>query len=102
MAGPQPLDRDKLFTINRATAAEAAHEALFPIQEKPPHAMVAGIAVLFAAVCNRTGVDPHDAHTFAMRLLKPEAFDKKTNDSLQSLRDFAGIHIKGDQDVSIS
>lgn len=102
MAGPKPLDRDKLFTIPRATAAEVAHEALFPVQNRQPHEMVAGAAVLFAAICNRVGIDPHDAHSFAMRLLKPEEFDKRTNDSLQSLRDFAGIHIKGDTNVSIS
>jgi len=102
MASPKPLNRDALFTLSRETAAEVAHEALFPVQSRRPHEMVAGVAVLFAAICTRCGLDPQEVHTLGSRMLRPEKFHKKANDSLQSLRDFAGIHIAGETDVTIS
>lgn len=103
MAAPRPFDRDALYVqTKRNTAADVAHEALFPIQSRPPHEMVAGVAVLFSAICNRVGLDPQDVHGLGMRMLRDEDFHTKTNASLQSLRDFAGIHIAGDPDVSIS
>jgi len=98
----QHLDRDALMLVNRDVAAACAHEALFPIQSMQPHEIVAGAAVLFAAICSRVGLDPEEVHGIGLRILREEDFHQKTNASLQSLRDFAGLRIKGDANVSIA
>lgn len=86
----------------RGVAADTAHEALFPIQHRRPTEMVAGVAVLFATICARTGLDPQELHTLGSKMLRDQEFHRAVNDSLQSLRDFAGIRIAGDKDVSIA
>lgn len=102
----RPLDKDRLAMIPRHKAANAAHEALFPIQSKTPEEMVAGAAVLFATICDRCRLDPEEMVRIARRILRdPDGQlggDKRNNDSLQSLRDFAGIRIMGERHVSIS
>lgn len=97
----RPLDKDKLAMFPRDDAVTNAHLALRPLNALAPEAMVAGIAVLFAAVCSRVGLDPQDMHTMALRMLKHEQHHDKANMSLQSLRDFAGMRIAG-KEVSIS
>lgn len=97
----QALDRDHLMMIPRGLAAQRALEALHPIQNGTPHEMVAGVAVLFATLCSRVGLDPEEMHALGLKLLRDEDHHKQTNDALQSLRDFAGIRVKGDRDVSI-
>ena len=97
----RPLDRDKLSMVPREAGIEAAYEALFPIQDRAPEPMMAGVAVLFAAICNRTGTDPEDMHRLGMKLLRYQEGSLKTNNAVQSLRDFAGLRIAG-QDVVMS
>lgn len=92
------LDRDRLGMFPRDEAVRLAHEALFPINKGDPEAMVAGIGVLFAAVCSRVGLDPQEVHQQSMRRLRDQQHHDKSNKSLQSLRDFAGLRIAG-QDV---
>lgn len=100
---PTPLDGDKLAMVPRIQAASAAHLALFGIQDERPEVMVMGAAVLFTALCHRCGLDPEALHTMGRRvLLADQDFHRETNDSLQSLRDFAGLRVKGDREVSIS
>lgn len=100
-----PLNRDRLHMVPRSLAVAAAHEALFPIQDKRPDVMVAGVAVLFAALAARCGVDPQELYVIGRRILRdPDeqlGGDKHNNASLQSLRDFAGIRIMGERNVSI-
>lgn len=95
------FDKDALSMLARETAADAAHEALFPLQHRPPAEIVAGAAVLFAAICHRVGLDPQETHAVGMKMLRDQDHHRGANNSLQSLRDFAGIRIAGDRDVSI-
>jgi hypothetical protein len=88
----------------RRQAADTAHEALFPIQDKRPEVLMAGVAVLFAAFCIRCGEDPEAMFRLGTRILRDpdvEGGDRGSNGSLQSLKDFAGIRIMGERHVSI-
>ena len=96
-----PLDRDRLGMVPRGQAADTAQLALFPIQDERPEVLVAGVAILYAALCARCGLDPEDMWRLGSRLLADQDFHTKTNNSLQSLRDFAGLRVMG-QDVVIS
>ena len=101
----RPLNKDALSMLPRRRAVDAAHEALFPIQHKWPEEMVAGVALLFAVVCRRCGMDPEDMHRLGLKLLRDppqEGGDRGSNQLLQSLQDFAGIRIMGERHVSIS
>lgn len=98
----QALQRDSLFAIPRLKAAEAAFEALHPVQNLRPEPMVAGVAVLFAALCHRVGLEPQEVHSLGLKILYADDPFSRTNDILQSLRDFAGIRIKGDETVGFS
>lgn len=98
----QKLNRDALFMLPRDRVATLAHEALFPINNLEGHEMVAALSILFAAVCHRCRIDPHEAHTLGLRMLRDEDFHKKANDQLQSLRDFAAIRVGGEQNVGIA
>lgn len=104
MTSPSPLrklDRDKLSMVTREDAAEAAYEALFPIQDRPPEALVAGIALLFHAVCTKVGLDPEDLYRQGGKMLRDQEGSLKTNNALQSLRDWASIRLLG-RDTPIS
>ena len=96
------LDRDRLLMFPRDKAALGAHEALNGINRLENEELVASLAVLFAAVTHRAGLDPQEVHHLGLKMLRDEDFHKKANDALQSLRDFAGIQVKGDQDVVIA
>lgn len=97
----RPLDKDKLFMIPRSDAVVGAHEALHPVQHMSPEQMMAGVAVLFFATVNRTGLDPEDMYKLGARLLADQEHHDKTNKLVQSLRDFAGLRVLG-QDVVMS
>lgn len=98
----RPLDRDRLTMTPRGEAARVAHAALSEIQRERPELMVMGAAVLFATLCARCGIDPQELHTMARKVLTDQEGFRRDNDSLQSLRDFAGIRIMGEREVSIS
>jgi hypothetical protein len=96
------FDRDKLMMMPRDKAASLAHEALNPINRLEGHEMVAAISLLFAAVVSRVGLDPAECHTLGMKMMRDQEFHRKANAQLQSLRDFAGIQVKGDKDVVVA
>jgi hypothetical protein len=98
----KPLDRDKLMMYPRDRAALEAHDALFPINRLEGEAMVAAISLLFATVTSRCGIDPQEAHALGLKMLRDQDHHRKANDALQSLRDFAGIQVKGERDVVIA
>lgn len=98
----RPLDRDRLAMVSRTEAAHAAHAALSALQDKSPELMMAGAELLFATLCKRCRLDPHDEYLRGLKLLTPQPGFRKDNDSLQSLQDFAGIRIMGETSVSIS
>jgi hypothetical protein len=98
---PRPINRDRLLMIPRDQAAVAAHALLHPVQGLTPEQQVAGAAVLFAAICARIGEDPQALYQLGNRILRDENFHVKGNVQMQVLRDYAGIVIKGDRNVSI-
>lgn len=98
----RPLDRDRLTMMSRGEAARVAHLALSEIQGEQPELMVLGAAVLFATLCQRCGLDPQEVHHMARKVLTDQDGFKRDNASLQSLRDFAGIRIMGEREVSIA
>ena len=100
-ARSQPLDRDALHMVSRDRTVKNAHATLRPLNALSPEDMVGAIAVVFAAVCSRVGLDPEDAHRLGAKLLKDQQHHDKTNKALQSMRDFAGLRIAG-QEVTYS
>lgn len=98
----EPFSRDRFMMLPRQLGAEAAYEVLHPIQSLSPEQMVMGVAILFAAVCSRIGLEPHEAYCTGLKVLHADDPMSRTNATLQSLRDFAGLRIAGDQSVSIS
>lgn len=97
----RPLDKTKMAMSDRLAVADAAHAAMHPMQNLTPEVAVLGVSVLFATLCRRCGLDPHDMHTMANRVLTDQLGHKRANDSLQSLRDFAGIRLMG-QETTVS
>ncbi len=92
----RPLDSDKLAMVPRDKATSAAHLSLFQVQDLPPEEAVLGTAVLYRVLCERSGKDPEDLYRMAGRVLDaPEDGDRPTDNSLQSLKDFAGARIMG-------
>lgn len=98
----RPLDRDKLTMMPRGEAARVAHLALSEIQGEAPELMVLGAAVLFATLCQRCNLSAQDVHHMAHKVLTDQEGFRRDNASLQSLRDFAGIRIMGEREVSIT
>ncbi|MGV1835208.1 hypothetical protein ACQZ6C_10635 [Rhizobium rhizogenes] len=94
-----PFDKTRLVMVPRSEAADAAHLALFQLQDLPrTETMMAGVGVLFAAFCSRTGLDPQELHAVGMAILKERTDgDIATGNSLQVLRDFAAIRVMGEQ-----
>jgi hypothetical protein len=90
------FNRDAFFMVPRSVAIDECLEALFPIQDDRPEVVVMGIAVLFATVCSRVGIDPSEAHAAGLKVLTDQDYNSD-NDRLQALRDYAGLCIKGDE-----
>lgn len=84
----------------RDDAASAAFQALDGLQRFTPEEQLAGAALLFSALRTRCGLDPFDLSQLGDRLLAPEAFHDKANWQLEALRDYAGLRIAGDPNVS--
>lgn len=104
LKGRTRLDRDKLAMVPRLHAMNVAHEALFPVQdwEGGPEEQVAGVAVLFATMCAKTGMDPAELHAIGKRILfAPAEGDHVTENSAQVLKDFLGARIM-QQEVTIA
>lgn len=92
----RPLDKDKLYLIERETALRKASEMLDRVQNDSPEEVVAGAALVFALVCARLRLDPHDMHTFAKRVMEDQRFHLKANSAMQSLKDYAGLRLGGE------
>lgn len=84
------VDRDSLGMVDREKAAFAALAALDAIQNLPPHQTVAGVSVLFAALCQRLVLDPEEMHALGRRLLRDQDHHRKENVLIDTLREFAG------------
>jgi len=92
----KPFEKHRMLTLSRNKVADAANLALFQLQDKTPEEQLAGAALLFAVLCEKTGTDPEAAHTMAQRILRaPDEGDFRTGNNLQALRDFASIFVAG-------
>lgn len=98
----RPFDYHTMTQLPRQSAADSAILALDAVQRLEPEAQMLGVAVLFAAMCHRVGVNPSDMHTMGSRVLRYEPLHRRANDSIQALQDYAGLRIKGDPNVSIA
>lgn len=85
----QTFDRDRLHLVSRDAAAVAAFAMLDKVQNEAPELAYASIAVLFAAMSERLGVDPQDGHTLGRRMLKPDPFHHKANCQMDAMDDLA-------------
>ncbi len=97
--GVRPFSRDRLHMLPRDVAARGAMVLLNAIQDEPPEVAMASVAVLFACWCARVGMDPHDAHSLGVRMMRPERFHRKADIQMEVLRDFAGLRLVGDNRV---
>lgn len=97
-----PFDYGTMTQLPRQKVADAAWTALDALQKLSPEEQLAGAALLFAVMCKRTGVDPHDIHEMALRVYRPDPLHRRANASLEALRDYVGLRVKGDRGVSIS
>lgn len=95
------FDYQTMTQLDRQLAADAAHLGLYQMQDLSPEEIALGVSVLFAAVMRRVGLDPAEQYAMGLRVLRSEPLHRRANDSLQSLQDFAGVRIKGDENVSI-
>lgn len=96
----KPFSRDRLKLVSRDKAAYAAFAALDRLQQEEPEVAMAAASILFAAWCDRTNSDPHDMHEQGEKMLRAEAFHRKANIQLETIRDFAGIRIMGDRNIT--
>lgn len=102
-ATTHPVDRDRLLMVDRGAAADGAQLALFQIQDLRPDVALAAVSVLFATLTAGTGTNPEEAFHLGRKIITAdEDFHDRTNKSLQSLRDFAGIRLAGREDVVVS
>jgi hypothetical protein len=89
-------DRTRLMMLPRNKAADAAHLALFQLQDKPVEEQIMGAAVLFATICNTLGLDPDETHAMGLRVIRAITDEDHTaSRSLESLRDFASTALAG-------
>lgn len=95
----RPLDKDKLAMTSRDATVMRSLRLLHVIQNDTPEEMVAAIAMLFSTVVNRVGLDPQWCHQLGVRMVRHHQHHDKHNMALQSLRDFAGMRIAGQEVV---
>ena len=92
---PGKIDRDVILMMPREKAATMACLAIDKLQSRRPEDVIAGIAVAFAVMTERSGMTAEELASYGKRILfAPQAHHVQTNDKLESLRDFAGIRIK--------
>lgn len=88
------INRDALFMVPRGEVASVAHEALFPINHLKGEKLAAGVALLFAAVASRIGMDPEELYRLGRRILtEPYPHHRHSTSQLDALQDFAGLRI---------
>jgi hypothetical protein len=85
----QTFDRDRLNLVGRDGVATAAFAMLDKVQQEAPELAYASIAVLFAVMSERLGVDPQDGHALGTKLLRPSAFHQKGNAQMDAMDDLA-------------
>lgn len=86
------LDHDKLSMVPRGTGAKVAHHILEGTRNLPPHEIMAGIAVLFAAVAPRFAGGAEELYHVGRKILDSKNVDHGHDDALvDSLQDWAKL-----------
>lgn len=89
------LDATQLHMVSRDRVASVVHGLLHGANHERPPELTAGVAVLFAAISERTGMDPHDLFLLGRRLLfAADQHHDKPNIQMEALRDFAGLRVR--------
>lgn len=84
------IDSLALQMVSRDEVAHVAHAMLFPANHHKGELLVAGAAVLFAVMAERSGLDPHDLYSLGRKILTdPSQFHHQANVQMEALRDFA-------------
>lgn len=99
-ATERPFDYHTMTNLNRMAALEAAVLCLDGLQRLTPEEIVMGTAVLYAGLCDRLGVDPHDLYTMGQKVMRPDPFFRRANSTAQSLSDTIRLRVGGDSRVS--
>lgn len=88
------IDRTQLHMVSRDDVARVAHSLLYPANHERGPLLAAGMALLFAAVSERTGMDPQELYLLGRRILRePYPNHFQSNVQMDALRDFAGLRI---------
>lgn len=89
------LDATQLQMVSRDRVAPVAHALLHGANHERPAELAAGVAVLFAAMAERVGMDPQDLFLLGRRILfAADRHHDKPNIQLEALRDFAGLRVR--------
>ena len=102
MAVKRPFDFHTMTQLERQRALDGAQMVLDGMQNETPEQIVLGAAILFAGLVDRLGLDPEGMYLMGRRVLNPEDFHRRANDSAQSLKDFISIRVKGERNVTFS
>ena len=86
------LDQDFLNLLPRDTIARDTSNLLEPLKNERGERLVAAAAVLFAIMVERYSGSPEGLYEFGKKVLRHDnAFHKKGNDEMESLRDFVSL-----------
>lgn len=91
------LDTTQLQMVSRDRVAAVVHGLLHGANHERPPELTAGVAVLFAAMAERVGMDPEELYRLGRRILHAhDPHHDKPNIQLEALRDFAGLRVRNE------
>ena len=94
------INRDALMMVPHGDAARVAFEVLDALHpSNPSAAMLAGIAVAFAAAAQRASMAPDELHALACKVLRHEQpYGKSMGDhQLDAFKDYMGLRMRSDE-----
>ena len=83
------FDKDRLHLVPRNEAAKAAFAMLDKVQDEMPELAIAATALVFATLCQRLRLDPHDIHQLGMKMLRHDPHNDKANAQIEGMQDLA-------------
>ncbi|NKW09116.1 hypothetical protein HGG76_02405 [Ochrobactrum tritici] len=89
------VDPTQLHMVSRDRVANVAHALLNGANHERAPEILAGVAVLFAVMAERSAVDPEELYHLGRRILfAPAPHHHKPNVQMEALRDFAGLRVR--------
>jgi hypothetical protein len=86
------MNKDQLNSVVSFHAVEAAYAAVSAVQAMPKAKQVAGVAVLFAVICEELKLDPSELINKAQRMSKDA--DGFFTREMKALRDYVQGELK--------